>query len=411
MKSCISIFFLLVLASTAKKISATSSDTVETETLIVKKIHDGGFGCRHNMYAWSMETFKDKLYVGTLNVKGKALGMNLFLFGVRIVLTHGGEIHQGTRAEDGTWTWERVVTKGLLNKRHFGFRKFLVAGDYLYAVSANHSEGFVVVRTQDGENWGVVSDPGYGNRKNTSGRGMAIFQGYLYIGVENRREGAEIWRHSIEDDGALSAGEVWEKIVDGGMNDINNLWFSDFLEYNGQLYTGTLHPEDGAQLWRSANGVDWVMVWGGGYGIQSDIAIMKLVEFDGQMYVGTMNYDVGASLLVSTNSETNSTADEFTYVYTGGNGEVMNVYTWYMIEYEGLLYIGTFHAYGQEEFDLYSSADPVNTELTVETTNAFGNNNIYGIRSMAVYQDKLIIGSASNNKPLMIFEATAKKML
>merc|ERR1740124_364668 len=209
----------------------------------------------------------------------------------------------------------------------------------------------------------------------------------------------------------LSTDEDWEQVVDGGGDNVNNIWFSDFLEYNGQLYTGTLNDIGGAQLWRSENGVDWVMVWGGGYDNPKDKAIMKLIEYKGQIYAGTMNFDEGSSLLVSTNSETNSIADEFTYVYTEGNGEVDNVYTWYMIEYGASLYIGTFHRYGREEFDLYSSPDPLNTELTVETTDAFCNKNIYGIRSMTLFQDKLIIGSASNNKPLMIFEASAKDML
>lgn len=382
-------------------------ETVETETLTVKKIISDGFGNCHNMYAWTMETFKDKLYVGTLNIVGKSLGMNLFLFGLPI-LTTGGEIHQGTRAEDGTWTWKKVVDKGLSCKRHYGFRKFLTIGDYLYGVSANHSDGFIVVRSSDGENWDAVNEPGFGNKKNLSGRGMALFQGYLFVGVENRSEGAEIWRHKVDDDGALSVGEEWEKVVTDGIGSTCNTWFSDFFEYNGQLYTGTLNKAEGSQLWRSADGVNWVLVYSGGNEVFNDQAIMKLAEFQGRLYVGTMNYQEGASLLVSTTNDTNSTADEFEYIYKGGNGNSNNFYTWYMIEFEGLFYIGTFNGYGREEFDLYSSTDPLNTGLTVETLNAFCNKNIYGIRSMVIFQGKLIIGSASNNKPAMIFEATGK---
>ena len=37
-----------------------------------QKVADVGFGNPRNDYAWSMATFKGKLYVGTLNLMGRA---------------------------------------------------------------------------------------------------------------------------------------------------------------------------------------------------------------------------------------------------------------------------------------------------------------------------------------------------
>jgi hypothetical protein len=78
--------------------------------------------------------------------------------------------------------------------------------------------------------------------------------------------------------------------------------------------------------------------------------------------------------------------------------------------YDGRLYGGTYKhllplPFGQ--FSLYSTADGDN--WTIESKDALGGNPWhYGVRSMAVYNDKLIIGTASAKNGCKVFEATAK---
>ena len=109
-------------------------------------------------------------------------------------------------------------------------------GDYLYAVTVNHETGFEVWRTKDGDNWEVVVSGGLGDPHNTSGRGLMAFKGFLYVGVENRKAGAQIIRRAIKDNGDFVQGTEWETVVaehTHALFGIGNYWFSSMTEYHG----------------------------------------------------------------------------------------------------------------------------------------------------------------------------------
>ena len=112
------------------------SDAV-TKTLAIKVIEDAGFGSPNNVYSWSMEVFKDQIYVGTFNNRFKRVGLQVMIAGAPgRFFTYGAEIHRGTKNKvDGTWSWEKVVDKGLGNRANCGVRKMLAIDDYLYAVT------------------------------------------------------------------------------------------------------------------------------------------------------------------------------------------------------------------------------------------------------------------------------------
>lgn len=397
---------LVIIAYLASPISVYGQDTgyyLKTTNLQARPLIENGWGDRNNMYAWTMETFNGKLYVGSLNIKGGSLGMNLFMFNYR-VFTNGAEVHEGTRDEKGNWSWRRVLSGGLSCGQNYGVRKLITVGDYLYGVTANNVRGFDVIRTTgDGSAWETVMSGGFGTKNNISGRGMIQYDGYLYIGTANFVDGAEIWRHSLLENGDLDSDSEWENVVRGGNGDVDNKWFSDMVEYNGYIYVGTLNYGDdvGADLVRSSNGVDWEYVIREGNGIGTDKAFMKLYVYKDHLYIGTMNFKEGASLLVSTDVN----ATEFTHLFTKGNGNEKNVYMWYIQEFKSRLFIGTFNAFGTQEFDLFSHEDPSDyTPFTIETRDGFANN-VYGIRSMVVMDDHLIIGGASNNEPAHVWEA------
>lgn len=176
------------------------------------------------------------------------------------------------------------------------------------------------------------------------------------------------------------------------------------------LYVGTLNPL-GFNVFRSSDGVTFTPVVLFGNGAIGNSACMDLVVYDNKIYVGTMNFFVGTSLFVSANGIT------FTPVYTNGNGDRRNAYTWWMNEYNGRLYAGTFNTGDllntnvPGAFDLYSKVDPsdLTEDWVFETTNAFNNPGQYGIRSMEVFKDKLIIGTATASVPgsLKVYEASA----
>jgi len=380
-----------------------------TETLSVKIIEDAGFGSNQNIYSWTMESFKNQIYVGTFNNKYQRLGVQVMIAGIpNRFFTNGAEIHRGTRNDaDGTYKWEKVVTKGLGSTSNFGVRKLIAVGKFIYAATVNHKTGFEIWQSFDGSFWEKVSNGGFGTKKNTSGRGLIVLNNHLYVTTENRKRGGEIWRRKLTSNGNLATNTDWENVVDAGIDSKDNYWFSDFtLHVVGQveyIYTGTWNRKTGGELWRSIDGENWEAVFRNGNGNSDDWAIMKLYSFKGLLYLGTMNWAKGAALLVSTDN----TATEFGYVWKNGRGNEDNAYMWYIIDFNNRLYVSTFNSGKFNEFDLYSSATPEKTESwVVETLDAFGiADKMYGIRSMAIHNDRLIMGGASRNVATKVFEA------
>ncbi|MCP4135760.1 MAG: hypothetical protein GY754_32630 [bacterium] len=394
---------MLLITAMAMGFMTGCDEVTETETLSLQQVNEDGFGKTSNQYAWAMETFKGSVYVATLNAENALpAGMLLFFWG-QPFKSAGVDIQRGTIADNGEWVWENVLTEGNGNTSNFGIRKMKAIGDFLYAVTVNHVDGFQVWRTVDGESWEAVSEYGFGDINNTSGRGLMAYKGYIYAGVENREEGAQIWRRKITDNGDFAAASAWEQVISGGIDDASNYWFSDFVEYNGYFYTGTLNPT-GMELWRTNDGVNYEMLFDDGNGYKTNTAAMKLYAYDNKLYVGTMNFLTGSYLYANSDED----GAQFDAVMEKGNGHFGNAYVWYMKEYNDRLYVGTFKDNGG--FHLYSAKNPGVDEWTVETKNGFGHPGHYGIRSMAVYQDKLLIGTAT---PLLeqsckVWEATAK---
>ena len=273
------------------------------------------------------------------------------------------------------------------------------------------TSGMEVWKSFDGTNWEVTADPGFGSRQNSSGRGLAAFNGYLYVGSENRRDGGQVWRRKLSPNGDFEEDSEWEMVIDKGIDTTNNYWFSDFTVHNigteEYLYAGTWNRNSGGELWRSNDGENWEVLFRNGNGNPKDWAIMKLYSYNDRLYLGTMNWNTGAALLVSTDI----TATKFTYAWIDGNGNPENAYTWYIIDYNDRLYVSTFHTGGNNEFDLYSSETPETGDFDIETLDAFGiAPDMYGIRCMVVYDDKLLMGGAARNVPTKVFEAEPKTL-
>lgn len=120
------------------------------------------------------------------------------------------------------------------------------------------------VTAEDASIWERVVDPGFGNDNNISVAALGEFGGSLYATTRNDAEGTEIWRTS---------GDTWEQvqIVRGEKNGIygntmlNNLW-SKMVIFKGKLYVGfssglqgTVLHSSGCEIWRY-DGTDWESV-------------------------------------------------------------------------------------------------------------------------------------------------------
>lgn len=117
------------------------------------------------------------------------------------------------------------------------------------------------VTAEDGSIWERVVEPGFGNDNNISAAALGEYRGRMYATTRNDEDGTEVWRTS---------GNTWEQvhIVPGHTNGIygntmiNNLW-SKMIVFNGKLYVGfssgmqgsALHSS-GCEIWR-CDGTVW----------------------------------------------------------------------------------------------------------------------------------------------------------
>jgi len=324
-----------------------------------EKVASMGFDDPRNDYAWCMETFKGKIYVGTLNGLG------------------GAEIWSSFQGEVGTW---KMVydTRPLSNT---GIRCLYNDRDmYLYASSLN-LQGAEILRSTDGEIWETLLKNGFGDKRNTTIRCITRFREYLYAGMGNN--GAKLYR-SID-------GSNWTqvytnpsfestKVVDPETNNevTNNVMIGELKVFNGHLYAFTwtmdIDPKalkkiidtDNApnpntpyfpatpgafEVWRSNDGVNWEKVVGkndiydNGLGFcfydhenLNNDAVTSVTIFKGKLYLGTANSWKKSSIWrTSEGTHWEKVLDFFEL------GEEYNYYIWRMISFNDRLFIGTMN--------------------------------------------------------------------
>jgi len=418
-------------------------EDVVTDTLLVNQINEPGFGEDANKYAFGMASFGDYVYVGTSNIPDfENLGTEFFL-GLPLE-SEGAEIWRAKRDDD--YAWERVF-KFTENPNNYGARKMLVVGDYLYVGTANHEatpgNGAEVWKTMDGETWTMENTPGFGDPANLSSRSLGECGGYLYVGLENRQTAAKIYRRALEADGDLSDGADWQLVLDDGFADFFNFFISEFLEFEGSFYAGTLNGLTGMELWKTDNcdAVDpedvlFTKVFDGitspKFGI-FDWGVITLVKVDttslGEvMFLGTVNYILGASLFYSEDGESFETIFQYGTYSVGGTEHI--AYVWSMALYNNRLYIGTFNQgnafdewlYGTSRSGRFGllSLDPEDlprhhprwhsptSDVRIETEDSFGFMCYQdGIRNMVAHDGRLIFGTAGSTRSLYVFEGAA----
>ena len=235
----------------------------------------GGFGgILHflNYYAWCMEEFNGKLYVGTFN---------FFL---------GGQIWASS---DGV-NWTRVI--GGINKKptgngfgdraNYGIRTLKTFNGSLYAGTATHPlklfRGCEIWRTSDGNNWTKVDKDGFGSFRNVYAWSIEEVNGSLYVGTINLKNGCELWR--------TSDGSSWEQVASGGIIDKNNVGARKIAVFQGDIYVGICNLVDGCVILRSKDdGVTWNQTNENGFGNNRNWAVRQFTLFNDELYTGVWN--------------------------------------------------------------------------------------------------------------------------
>jgi len=196
------------------------------------------------------------------------------------------------------------------------------------------------------------------------------FKNKLYVGTANtpigslqdpHRKGAEIWRYD---------GTTWEQVVGhtapitkGSFGNVENIAISDFEVFNGYLYAGTMNwdftQKGGCEIWRTKDGIEWEQVVAHGF----------------KPYMSEVD------------------------LFTG----VTNTYLWSMEVFQDQLYVGTFNSCYKFVSNagigcqLWRTKDGKSWEkVLLPYGDGFGEKENYGIRTMAVYNNELYVGTAAN---------------
>ncbi len=445
-----------------------------------RKIASHGFGDPYNAYPHSMTWFKDHLYVGTtracLAYRGKWRTEDKELLGrIWPVKIPDGLFDIDLRAEiwryhPPTDKWDRVYISPFV-KGVDGFDVPLVIGFrcmtsfqgrsdsspalYIPTFGSHQTPMAVMLRSTDGLNFEIVSEPGLGfpdPYKPRGVRALTSFNGRLYtspaVGQKRKDNNkAEFMSIMVTDD---PLNEKWQLACEPHFGDYNNLTVFDMAEFNGFLYAGTLNVNDGFQIWKTkAEGsppFSWkkVMTHGAHRGRTNQIA-MTMQAFGDHIYIGSavqgggcdienmigpvppeiirINADDSWDLVVG---EARYTPDGFKVPLSGfgpGFGNPFAGYIWSMCTHDGWLYAGTFDwlvslrfsPIGEgtpnklrimlseknvEEmiqrdggFDLWCSRN--GSQWTQVTNNGFNNYFNYGLRNMVSTPNGLFIGAAN----------------
>jgi hypothetical protein len=270
-----------------------------------------GFGIAHDIAPpaiLDLTTFNGRLYASTGRGDGpgqiwRALDgvnwapMNINGFGdpdlvdITVLAEYGGMLYAGatnlitgaqvwrsSTGDNNTWTQVAPDTPGA-GATVTGLAAF---DGGLYA--AVESDAPAQIWITYGGNWATIVDDGFGDSLTTQIGGMAVFAGFLYVGVGNKQEGAQLWR--------TPDGASWEPVTVPGLGDPNNEKVEMVFVFQNQLYVSVKNAQTGLELWRSIDGANWERANEDGFGDDGNSGTNwsnAATDFLGALYLGTAN--------------------------------------------------------------------------------------------------------------------------
>ena len=350
--------------------------------------------------AMSMATFNGRLFVGT-GTEGPAdiwswdgtswrlenpSGFNPLYdsnnHSVSAFSVFGGRLYMGTHGMNGCeiWsydgsTWRCVVgpagawARGFGDPKNYGVGCLTVFDGQLY-VGVNNLSGLQVWRTADGTHWNRVDGYSFGTG-NIVATSAAVFGGYLYIGTYNTA-GCEVLR--------TSNGVTWTRVASGGIGDARNRACASMTVFGGKLYIGSLNTS-GAQIHSTPDGLVWSRMDGGALGTNNN-SVSSMVVFSSRIYAGTWN-NARAELWWSGDGFIWNRASVFEPSYPNDLKKAFALHV-----YMGNLFIGTGDSGAVWRYGGSGYATLANTPYFTDNDNCL-------ISSWAKYNGLLYVGTAS----------------
>lgn len=154
--------------------------------------------------------------------------------------------------------------------------------------------------------WEQVNSNGFGNPQTGEVTSIEAFNGFLYAGTYNAIDpgllfdGAQIFRSAD--------GLTWTPVIQpgfGNSHDIAPPAILDFTVFNNRLYAGTGRG-NASQIWRSLNGTTWAPMDITGFSDPDNVDVTALTVYDGRIYAGVRNRVSGVQIWSSFTGDNNS---------------------------------------------------------------------------------------------------------
>ncbi len=253
-----------------------------------------------------------------------------------------------------------------------------------YSILSEDDGSRCLILATDGEDVWTVSDDGFGVRLNSGVFTIASFNGWLWAGVNNMLQGAQVWK--LEGPGENDAPVCVVK--NGGPRRLNEAALTMYI-WEDHLYVGMvanhilrmiggLKPADLIRIdtednWEAVAGPGSYTGERSGFGELGNSYMWSMCEHDGWFYVGT--YDIVTGL---------------TYMLTHPRYLLGMMGIDLKSSEKCLTGIELVALQKNSGGDLYKTQDGVTWYCV--TTDGFGDHNNYGLRTMASVDGRLFIG-------------------
>ncbi len=225
--------------------------------------------------------------------------------------------------------------------------------------------------------WSQQNINGFGNRFNQGVSSLEPFGGQLYAGTYNWTNGAELWRSSD--------GLAWSPVMAGGFGNSLNRAFDNLFVFGSNLYAGmwtcadaACNASTGGQIWRSGDGSTWDPIVSDGFGDAVNGEVYAFGEFAGDLYAATWSYDTSAHGTEIWRSDSGDAGTWGIVASDGFNGDSDNIAVLSFAALGGYLYAGTYNTNTGGEIWRTDNG----TSWSQVNSNGFGDAGTIGVTSL-----------------------------
>lgn len=266
----------------------------------------------------------------------------------------------------------------------------IMLGSFVHRVNAQSP-----MLAQASISWEQVNSSGFGDPLTIEVTALEPFNGYLYAGTYNvidpepLFDGAQIFR-SLD-------GVSWTAVTQpgfGNSHDIAAPAILDFVVFNSRLYASTGRG-NASQIWRTLNGTIWAPMTVTGFSDPDNVNIAALAVYDGMIYAGVVNDVTGAQIWRSFSGDNNS----WTKVAPDVPGTDRAVVT-ALTEFGGALYAAVESESPAQIWQSYGGASGTWSTLVGD---GFGDPDTLSVGGMSVFGGYLYVGAGNETIGALLY--------